>query len=195
MEQPTISARTIMKSLGYSNWQNFDIAIRRTIGIISTGAGSGTIKQVTKPVTVGSGATRYVLDYLFDSEAFDLLVKVIAPYKLVNAPGVRNEAVLLSLLRKYCNLKDIPFEFQYHLGGYVFDAYIDNHTLIEFDEPSHQMDKKRLQKDARKEAYARSHGFKILRFDLTYDIVDMIVEVERHLSAYVTAAYRTSHTA
>lgn len=54
-----------------------------------------------------------------------------------------------------------PHEFEYPLGGYVFDlALLDVRTLVEFDGPSHRSEQAR---DAVKDAVAREHGFTLVR--------------------------------
>ena len=68
---------------------------------------------------------------------------------------------------KYAPLREAlgnrPHEFEYELGGYVFDlALLDVRVLVEFDGPYHDASDQ-LQVDARKEEVARAHGFLLVR--------------------------------
>jgi very-short-patch-repair endonuclease len=184
------SARDLAPLLGYSNWQNFDRLVQRAQNLISTGAASGAIAEAKKKVIIGSGATRQILDYYLDNAAVNLVKELASSYKLTKHFSIRNETVLLALLKKYCSLKGLGFQFQQAYGDYVFDCVIDGYIAVEFDEPYH-MDRRGRSRDIRKEAYAVSLGLKVIRFDLSDDIVDMIVEVERHLSNTAISTWST----
>jgi very-short-patch-repair endonuclease len=188
------SARDLAPLLGYSNWQNFDGLVRRAQNLIKNGAAAGVIRDSWKTVTAGYGATRRIVDYSVDREAVDLLKDLASSYKLTKHYCTRNETVLLTLLEKYCKWKGLKFRFQAKLDDFAFDALIENRIAVEFDEPHHRYGKNK-ERDSRKAAFATSMGLHLVRFDLTHDIVDMIVEVEKHLSAYVMAAYGTPLTA
>jgi len=57
-------------------------------------------------------------------------------------------------------------EFEYPLGGYVFDlALLDVNVLVEFDGPDHKLIyQKKI--DREKESVARSLGFSVVRRDV-----------------------------
>jgi very-short-patch-repair endonuclease len=68
---------------------------------------------------------------------------------------------------KYAALKDVlvdrAYEFEYPLGGYVYDlALFDDKILIEFDGPNHA-DVAQKQIDDKKDSVAISHGFFVVR--------------------------------
>src|SRR5262249_25549816 len=137
-----------------------------------------------KPVSLGSGATRNVIDYWMDSDALEIISEVASSYKLTKHYAVRNETVLLALLAKYCSLKGITFRFQFPVGNAVYDCLVGDCIVVEFDEPHHRYGRA-CRTDKAKDAVARSHGLQVLRFDLSNDIVDMIVQVEQLLSMNV----------
>ena len=100
-------------------------------------------------VSIGSGAKRKIVDYLLDKKAFNLICEMAESYKLNKSHLLRNETLVLSQLKKYCDLKKIKFEFQYQLEQYFFDCKVKN-ILIEFDEPHHK-EKAVLVNDKKKE--------------------------------------------
>jgi very-short-patch-repair endonuclease len=68
---------------------------------------------------------------------------------------------------KYAALREVlgerPHEFEYELGGYVFDlALLDVRVLVEFDGPYHSYSEQ-LEVDARKDEVARANGFLVVR--------------------------------
>lgn len=143
------SARKIYKKLGYSGWQKFERLIQRSFNLIKNNLKEGYIKKTKLEVLIGSGAKRKIIDYLLDEKAFNLVCEIAKSYKLNKSHLLRNETLILSQLKKYCNLKKIKFEFQYQLEQYFFDCKVGN-ILIEFDEPHHKEktvlinDKKRI---------------------------------------------------
>lgn len=174
-----ISARDVYTSLGYVDWRNFRGVIKRAENLISNGKRIGFISETTKLINIGSGAKREIADYLMDKDAFQVVAELASSYKLNSFFGVRNETAVLSLLEKYCALKDIAFQFQYHLDRYVFDGLVGDSILLEFDEPHHRVASRQIKTDRAKHDCAITNGFILLRFDLSKDIIDVIVEVER----------------
>ena len=70
-------ARDLMPLLGYERWENFDKAISRAM---ESCEGSGAIvpdhfREVTKMVTLGSGAKRNVRDYMLTRYACYLIAQ------------------------------------------------------------------------------------------------------------------------
>ena len=60
-------------------------------------------------------------------------------------------------------LQGRQFEFEYELGGYVFDlALLDTRVLIEFDGPYHLSGAQQAD-DAKKDAVAHAHGYNVVR--------------------------------
>jgi len=154
--------------------------VQRALNLIRTGAASGKIVKSRRKVVIGYGAVRQVLDYQLDRDAVKLLKELASSYKLTKHYSIRNETVLLALLEKYCNLKDIKFRYQQRVADCVFDCLIADHIAVEFDEFHHQNTRTR-QRDSNKDMVARSLGLMVVRFDMGDDIVDMIVEVEKRL--------------
>jgi len=175
-----ISARSIYKDLGYKQWRCFEGLIKRAINLIKNGIEKGIIKETKKETLIGSGAKRKVKDYLFNNDAFNLIERLSNGYKLNNCYSIRNETVLLGLLKKYCKKKGIKVNFQYSFGTFLYDCCLNHKIFIEFDEPHHK-NKKQKNIDNRKDKYVKSQGYKILRFNLDNDIVDLILEVEKNI--------------
>ena len=169
------SARKIFKKLGYSRWQKFERLIQRSLNLIKNSLKEGCIKKTKIEVFIGSGAKRKIIDYLLDEKAFNLVCEMAQSYKLNKSHLLRNETLILSQLKKYCDFKKIKFEFQYQLGEYFFDCKIGN-ILIEFDEPHHE-EKKVLINDKKKNKIAKESHYKLLRFTLKDDIIDIIYKV------------------
>lgn len=68
---------------------------------------------------------------------------------------------------KYARLRkalgERPHEFEYGLGGYVYDlALLDTHVLVEFDGPDHRSRAQRAV-DRNKGRVARANGFTVVR--------------------------------
>jgi very-short-patch-repair endonuclease len=177
------SARSLGPLLGYTKWQNYERLVQRALNLIRTGAASGRIVETGRRIVIGKGAVREVLDYQLDNDALNLLKELASSYKLTKHYSVRNETVLLTLLEKYCNLRSIKFRFQQKLGDYVFDCLIADYIAVEFDEFHHQ-DRRTQRRDRKKEVFARSLGLLVIRFDMSNDVVDMIVEIEKCLDLH-----------
>lgn len=169
------SARKVYKKLGYSRWQKFERLIQRSLNLIKNNLKEGCIKKTKVEAFIGSGAKRNIVDYLLDEKAFNLVCEMAKSYKLNKSHLLRNETLILSQLKKYCNLEKIKFEFQYQLGQYFFDCKVGN-ILIEFDEPHHE-EKEVLINDTKKNEIAKENHFKLLRFTLKNDIIDIIHEI------------------
>lgn len=173
MDNLNFTARKVCDQLGYDRWENFHNLILRAQNLINNGEHRGEIRQTVKQVSLGKGATREIIDYCFDENAFDLINNLSTSYKVNSFYSIRNETTMLTLLKKYCNYKEIPFKFQYRLPPYVFDCLVGESVLLEFDEPHHKS-KRSLINDKVKEQFAVNNGYKVFRFELTHDIVDVI---------------------
>lgn len=169
------SAREIYKKLEYSRWEKFERLIQRSSHLVKNNLKEGYFKKTKIEVFIGSGAKRRIVDYLLDEKAFNLVCEMAQSYKLNKSHLLRNETLVLSQLKKYCDLKKIKFEFQYQLGQYFFDCKIGN-ILIEFDEPHHK-EKKVLINDKKKNKIAKENNYKLLRFTLQDDIIDIIYKI------------------
>ena len=101
---------------------------------------------------------------------------------------IRNECVILGLLKKYCTARNIHFEFQQRCGTAVFDAVIGRRIAIKFDEPHHVEDVEQGIRDKAKDAIATVFGLTVLRFTIVHDIVDVILAVEAGFKALSAAA-------
>ena len=68
-------ARELMPLLGYERWENFDKAISRAMDSCETSGivVSDHFREVTKMVTLGSGAKRNVRDYMLTRYACYLI--------------------------------------------------------------------------------------------------------------------------
>lgn len=173
MNNLKVSARDAYLQLGYARWENFNNLVKRAQNLINNGEYKGEITQTVKNVNTGKGAVRPLIDYLFDEYAFALIEKLANSYKINSYYSIRNETTILSLLKKYCAYKGIDFEFQYRTGGYVFDCLIESSCLIEFDEPHHKRSRQ-SRKDILKDEYALKNGYKLFRFNIEHDIIDIL---------------------
>ena len=147
--------------------------------MIRCGTHRGEIVQTHKSVEIGSGAKRKIIDYLIDDDALEL-IKQLSYNKTIGEIAVRNEVVLLTLLDKYCKAKGMSFEGQYFLSGFRYDALINGNILLEFDEQHHGKGKQKYI-DAEKDKLAQENGFKIVRFGISDDIIDIILRVEKEM--------------
>ncbi len=173
------SAREIYKKLRYSRWEKFERLIRRSLNLIKNNLKEGYIRKTQIEVFIGSGAKRKITDYLLDEKAFNLVCEMVNSYKLNKSHLLRNETLVLSQLKKYCNLKKIKFEFQYQLGPYFFDCRVGN-ILIEFDELHHE-EKEVSVNDKKKNEIAKKNKYHLLRFTLEDDIIDIIYKISVNL--------------
>jgi very-short-patch-repair endonuclease len=175
-------ARDLQHLLGYTEWRNFEGVIKRAIGIIRHKNLNGTIEKTSATVKIGSGATRKIVDYKLNQEAFELLKELCSGYKMTNSFTIRNESVVLQLVEKYCKANKIIFYYQFLLNNYRFDCMLGDKILLEFDEPHHYQNTRQARIDLEKEKVAKRNGFLIFRVTLDMDIVDIIVFIERNLS-------------
>ena len=175
-----VSARDIKDEMGYKEWRNFNNLIERAVQLINSGTERGVILKTEKMAKIGRGAIRIVVDYELDSDAIDILQR-ISSYKLNKSIRLRNEAVVLTMLEKYCKLKAIPFDFQYELDGYKYDCLINGNVLMEFDEQQHTT-KRQIVVDKEKNTTAKLGGYKMIRFDISNDIIDIICAVDEHIT-------------
>jgi DNA-damage-inducible protein D len=76
-------ARDLMPLLGYSRWENFEIAIRRAIASCETARISvpDHFRDVTKMVSIGSNANRQIADYMLTRYACYLIAQNGDPRK------------------------------------------------------------------------------------------------------------------
>ncbi len=155
-------AREIYKKLGYSRWEKFEGLIQRSLNLVKNNLKEGYFKKTKVDVFIGSGAKRKIVDYLLDEKAFNLVCEMAQSYKLNKSHLLRNETLILSQLKKYCNLKKIKFEFQYQLGQYFFDCKKEKKVLIN---------------DKKKNEIAEENNYKLLRFTLKDNIVDIIYKI------------------
>lgn len=76
-------ARDLQPLLGYARWENFQVAINRAVESCKTQGVNvdGHFREVTKMVTLGSGATREVQDYMLTRYACYLIAQNGDPRK------------------------------------------------------------------------------------------------------------------
>jgi very-short-patch-repair endonuclease len=184
MGKPIDTARGLYKKLGYDRWENFNNLVKRAANLICNGVERGVITKIKFPANIGGGATRYLTDYEFDANALDLIKRLANGFKINNCFSTTNETTLLQLLKKYCDYRGIKFTFQYQLGPFIYDCLIGDSLFIEFDEPHHNK-KRQSVLDRQKTVYAEGFHYRIIRFDLNQDIVDMIIAIEKELSILI----------
>ena len=175
-----VSARDICEDMGYRRWENFNALVRKAIQLINSGAERGTIVETKRVVKIGCGTNRFIVDFELDADAVDILNR-ISSNKQNKSIRTRNEAVILSMLEKYCKLKSIPFDFQFELNGYKYDCIVNKEILIEFDEQHHSRQRQK-NIDEKKNLSAERGGYKMIRFDISNDIIDIICAVDKHIS-------------
>jgi very-short-patch-repair endonuclease len=174
-----ITARNLQQEVNYKEWRNFNTLIIRAKNLINNGVESGFILDAKCTVNIGSGAVRIVDDYKLDEDAANLIKRLALSYKLGKSYSTRNETAILGLLQKYCVNKGYLHGFQYKLDKFIFDFRCEN-ILIEFDEPHHQ-NKRQEKTDMEKEKVAVGNDYKLFRFTLQNDIVDIILCIEANL--------------
>jgi very-short-patch-repair endonuclease len=184
LEAKMISARKIRLELGYSKWGNFDNVISKLKHLIANGIERGEVIDSICEVVIGKGGVRKTKDYLLDSDAEKAIRKLTLSKKLGGLYSISNECAILSLLQKYCKNKNLFHDFQFRLDKYVYDFRCEN-ILIEFDEAGH-MAKKQSVIDKLKDNIATENGYKILRFHITSDIIDMIQAIEINIGNKTT---------
>lgn len=172
-----ITARKLQHQVKYARWERFNSLIKRAKNLIANGVAHGEIKEIMVPARLGSGAIRLILDYELDDAAASLARQLALSYKLGSSFCIRNETVILELLRKYCTHKGYSFDFQFPLGGKIYDFRCGK-KLIEFDEPHHDSRRHALN-DLIKNEIAAQGGFSILRFTLSHDIIDILIALEK----------------
>ena len=76
-------ARDLMSNLGYQQWRNFENAISNAISACENGGNRALdhFAEVSKMVTIGSGANRYVKDYMLTRYACYLIAQNGDPRK------------------------------------------------------------------------------------------------------------------
>ena len=179
LRQKMYSCREIYKTIGFDRWENFNHNVEKAIQLIQSGTHRGTIIESHKLVEIGSGAKRRIIDYTIDDDALEL-IKQLSYNKTIGEIAVRNEVVLLSLLRKYCVAKGNSFEGQFLLSGFRYDALIGGRILLEFDEQHHGRGKQKYIDDE-KNRIAQQNNFKIVRVGIRDDIIDIILKVEKEM--------------
>lgn len=187
------SARNLQKEVNYKEWRNFNTLILRAKNLISNGVESGVIKEAECAINIGSGAIRLVEDYELDEQAVQLIKRLALAYKLGKSHSTRNETAILGLLQKYCINKNYKYGFQFKLDNYIFDFQCEN-ILIEFDEPHHE--NKRQQKiDADKDGVAKRNKYKLFRFTLYNDVIDIILCIEANIGDKTTIECKCGYIA
>jgi very-short-patch-repair endonuclease len=171
-------ARDVQYLFGYAEWRNFEGVIERARNLIKHKHLYGSIEQTTKTVRIGSGATRFIVDYRVDRPALLVIHELASSHKLTNVYSIRCETVVLQLVEKYCRLNGLHFEYQFRLEDYVFDCAIGGYVLIEFDEPHHEHSPRQRLVDKRKNEMALKLGWVLFRVTLEMDIVDIIVKLQ-----------------
>ncbi len=174
-------ARNIYKKMGYIRWENFNNLIIKAIQLINNGVENGVINKTYKVITIGSNARRNIIDYELDMDAIKLLER-ISSHKLNKPIALRNETVILTMIEKYCTLKNMPFIFQFKIDNFVYDCCINNNILIEFDEPHHKNTSRQKLIDSNKNLVAQYNCFQLIRFDISHDIIDIIIKLEFHIN-------------
>ena len=185
------SARDLMPSLGYKQWRNFSGVIERAIGIIKHKHLKGEIVKTSIVVATCYGAKREITDYLLDQNGVSLLYELCSSYKLNNFYSIRNETVVLQLVEKYCQYKNVDFQHQYRIGEFLFDCKVGHKILIEFDEPHHQHNPRQKEIDAKKNVVAENEGFSVYRVDVEMDIIDIIIYLEAQFCGYIANSQST----
>jgi len=175
-----VYARDIYKNMEYARWENFNNLVEKALQLINNGVECGNIKQTTKLVTLGSGSKRSIIDYELDIDAIKLLER-ISSHKLNKSIRLRNETVILTMVKKYCVLKGIPFNFQFRINEFTYDCCINNHILIEFDEQQHRRSIQKLI-DEKKNKTSQLNGYELIRFNISHDIIDIIIELDKRMA-------------
>lgn len=176
----SMTARNLRSKLGYKQWRSFNGIIERAQQIINSGEAVGIIVKTTYQAKLGSGSIRLIDDFELDDMAVDIIAKLSEHSKLhTRKLRMRNETILLGLLKKYCDGKNISFQFQAQKGSFRFDAMVERKILIEFDEPHHGLYNQGIIDDA-KDEWAKANDYILLRFDLSMDIIDMIFSIENN---------------
>lgn len=181
MTEKTYSARDLQIEFNYAKWENFNGLIKRAINIINSGIRLGMIVESKIEVNTGKGAIRKINNYIVDENAYKIIKELSLSYKTSNFYSFRNETLILSLIKKYFNSKNIEFIFQKRIHPFVFDALVGNTILVEFDEIHHQNSKKQISIDSKKNAIASVNGYKIIRLNLDMDIIDCIITINNQL--------------
>lgn len=181
MNQKNYTARQIQKELNYVKWENFNGLIKRAINLINSGIKIGVIKESHISIETGKGAIRKVKDYILNDDALILIKELALSYKTANFNSGRNETLILSLVEKYFNAKKIEFVFQKRIQAFVFDAFIANKLLIEFDEFHHQNSNRQKIIDSRKNKISADNNLKLIRLTLNMDIIDCIIKINSEL--------------
>lgn len=177
--QQIFYARDIYESLGYKKWSNFKRLVEKANQLINSSIEIGKIENTYKNVIIGRNTTRKIIDYKLDKDAINLIRKL--SYNKLNTPMMkRNETTIFSMLKKYYESKNIKFDYQFKLDSYIYDCIINNNILVEFDEQHHK-EKRQIEVDLKKDDAAKNNGFKLLRFGVNQDIIDMILRIDRLL--------------
>lgn len=165
-------ARILYSELGYIEFRNFDNLIYRCAQLIDNGVENGIITPCTTQIKIGSGAVRVIKDYELDEQAEFLVRRMAIGFKTSGTYPIRNETVMLGLLKKFCVLNNIDHDFQFNLNGFVYDFRYEN-VLVEFDE-NHHRTKRQKNIDGSKDKEAIDNGYEIIRFNFCHDIIDII---------------------
>jgi len=175
-------ARDLQDLLGYARWENFQGVVLRAEQLARNGVAEGRIARSCRTVSIGSGALRQLVDYRLDRNAVELLSVLATSFKLNGYFLARNEAVILGLLAKWADRRELAVQPQFRLEDSVFDLMIGNSILVEFDEPHHESSRQRRIDDT-KRSVAQCAGYAVVRLGLSCDVVDAILAIEPLLEA------------
>lgn len=175
-----MTARELRIKLGYSEWATFKGVISKAISL-SVGNSEHYLRKTTKEVKIGSGAVRKVLDYELNDNDIELIRLLTGTNKPTSPYKIRNETILISLLKKYYQSRNISVIFQYRLGTYRFDCLVGDNLLFEFDEPPHAQHHNKVKDDVKSD-FAISGKYQVVRATLSDDIIDIVIRINNKLN-------------
>jgi hypothetical protein len=137
------SARDLMEVLGYDYWQNFEKVIKKAMKAAASPEINLTLtdhfSDVTKMVTIGSGAKRKVKDYFLSKRACYLIAQNGDPGK----PEIALAQNYLAFTAKVYDMQQARLEQEQRLGylimrGVRIWALVDCGKIVHLREPEHQ---------------------------------------------------------
>jgi len=176
-----MTARSLQKELDYKEWRNFEGVIKRALNFINNGFNSGRIIKTLKTVKIGSKSERKIIDYYLDSESEILIRELCSNFKINKSFHIRNEITTLSLIKKYYDNKGVDFVFQKRFSDFVYDAFIGEKILFEYNEPHHSISSKQIKIDKNKKELAVKLGYNLITVTLEMDIIDCLILINKEL--------------